>query len=68
MAGRVLSINSRVGEEWGKLQAEVHAKNLVLPIVDSLLAATARRYQLTISTDNVKDFKAAGVKVVNPFD
>lgn len=68
MGGRVLSINARVAEEWAKLQGELHARNLVLPVVDGLLAATARRYQLTIATENVRDFKATGVKVFNPFD
>jgi hypothetical protein len=67
MSGRILSINARVTEEWARLQAEARAKKIVLPVVDSLLAATARRYRLTIATDNVKDFKAVGVKVVNPF-
>ena len=68
MTGRVLSINPRVAEEWARLQAEVQAKNLVLPVVDSLLAATARRYQLTVATDNVSHFREVGIKVVNPFD
>ena len=68
MAGRVLSINARVAEEWGKLQAEASARKLVLPVVDSLLAATARRYHLVIVTNNVNDFKGVGVKVFNPFD
>lgn len=68
MTGRVLSINARVADEWAKLQAEIRAKNLVLPVVDSLLAATARRYQLVLATDNVKDFRAIGLKIVNPFD
>ena len=68
MTGRVLSINARVADEWAKLQAEVRAKNLVLPVVDSLLAATARRYQLVLATENVKDFSALSLKIVNPFD
>ena len=68
MGGRILSINARVAEEWAKLQAELHARNLVLPVVEGLLAATARRYQLTIATNNVRDFKATNVKVFNPFD
>jgi predicted nucleic acid-binding protein len=67
MAGRVLSINARVAEEWGRLQAEARTRNVVLPAVDSLLAATARRYQLALATDNVKDFRAVGLKIVNPF-
>lgn len=68
MEGRVLAISARVTEEWARLQAEAHARKLVLPVVDALLAATARRYQLAVATDNVADFAAAGVKVVNPFD
>jgi toxin FitB len=68
MAGRVLSINARVAEEWARLQAEAQARNLVLPVVDSLLAATARRYHLVIATDNVSDFKGAGLKLFNPFE
>ena len=28
MGGRVLSVNTRVAEEWARLQAEVHAKHL----------------------------------------
>jgi toxin FitB len=68
MAGRILSINARVADEWGRLQAEAHAKNIVLPVVDSLLAATARRYQLVLATDNTADFQHVGIKLVNPFD
>ena len=68
MAGRVLSINIRVAEEWAKLQAEMQAKGVVLPIVDSLLAATARRYQLILVTDNVGDFERAGIRIFNPFE
>ena len=68
MAGRILSINMRVAEEWARMQAETHANNVLLPVVDGLLAATAHRYQLTIATDNARDFAAVGVKVFNPFD
>ena len=68
MAGRVLSINVRVAKEWGRLQAEARARNVVLPVVDSLLAATARRYQLVLATDNTRDFREVGLRIVNPFD
>ena len=39
-----------------------------LAAVDSLLAATARRNQLTLATNNVADFRATGVRILNPFD
>jgi predicted nucleic acid-binding protein len=68
LAGRILAINARVAEEWARLQAEVHSRNFVIPVVDSLLAATARRYQLTLVTGNVKDFAETGIKLFNPFE
>jgi hypothetical protein len=35
--------------------------------VNYLLAATVRRYQLVLATDNVNGFRAAGFKVISPF-
>jgi len=67
MAGRILSINARVAEEWARLQSEAHRRQRVLSVVDSLLAATARRYELTLVTDNASDFSDVGVKIFNPF-
>ncbi|HWH72369.1 MAG TPA: type II toxin-antitoxin system VapC family toxin [Candidatus Sulfotelmatobacter sp.] len=68
MSGRILSVNERVASEWGLLQAAVQAKKRTLPVVDSLIAATARRYQMTIATNNVSDFLLTGAKVINPFN
>ncbi|HWI56487.1 MAG TPA: VapC toxin family PIN domain ribonuclease, partial [Bacillota bacterium] len=67
-SGRILSVNERVASEWGLLQAAVQAKKRTLPVVDSLIAATARRYQMTIATNNVSDFLLTGAKVINPFN
>jgi predicted nucleic acid-binding protein len=67
MAGRILSVNFRVCEEWARVQAEAQTAHVSLPVVDSLLAATARRYQLIIATENESDFKFSGVRVLNPF-
>jgi predicted nucleic acid-binding protein len=38
-----------------------------MPIEDSYIAATARRYHLTIVTGNDRDFRRPGLKVLNPF-
>jgi predicted nucleic acid-binding protein len=38
-----------------------------MPVEDSYIAATARRYGLTIATGNENDFSRPGVKVFNPF-
>ena len=38
-----------------------------MPIEDSYIAATARRYGLTIVTGNHRHFHRPGLKVFNPF-
>jgi predicted nucleic acid-binding protein len=58
---RVLPIDGQVAEEWGRLRAI-----RTLPVVDSLLAATARVHNLRVVTRNEKDFSDLGVTVLNP--
>src|SRR5437763_15180002 len=53
MRGRILAPNLRVVFEWGRMSAEAKARGQVLPFRDSLIAATARRYNLTVATGNV---------------
>ncbi len=67
LKGRVLSFNGAVALEWGRLVAELERAGRPMPVVDSQIAATARRHGLTLVTDNTEDFKAADLKVVNPF-
>ena len=38
-----------------------------LPVVDGLLAATARVHGLTLVTRNIKDVTRTGVSCLNPF-
>jgi len=61
-ADRVLDINLEVAQEWGRLNVPNP-----LPVVDGLLAATARVHGLVVATRNVKDVARGGVDVVNPF-
>ncbi|MGI5289320.1 type II toxin-antitoxin system VapC family toxin [Nonomuraea polychroma] len=60
---RILPITTAVAEEWGRLHAV-----RPLPIVDGLIAATARTHGWTLVTRNVKDFAGLDVKVINPFE
>lgn len=61
---RILPIDLGVADEWGRLLARAGRS---LPAIDSLLAATAIHYRLTIVTRNVSDFNYAGVDVFNPW-
>ncbi len=38
-----------------------------MPVIDSLLAATAKVHGLTLVTRNVKDVERSGVELINPF-
>jgi toxin FitB len=60
---RVLPVNERVAQIWGRLNARD-----VLPVVDSLLAATADAHGLTLVTRNIKDIERSGVRCLNPFE
>jgi toxin FitB len=62
-ADRILLVDTAVAEEWGRLQVPDP-----LPVIDSLLAATARVHGLVLATRNVKDVERTGVEIVNPFE
>ena len=59
---RVLYIDGDVAEEWGRLRARRST-----PVIDGLLAATARVHDLTLVTRNVRDFRGMDVPLVNPW-
>jgi toxin FitB len=60
---RILVIDRRVAEQWGRLNAR-HTR----PAVDALIAATALVHQLVVVTRNVRDFAATGAEILNPFE
>jgi toxin FitB len=59
---RLLPITHAVAGEWGRM-------NVVrsLPVIDSLLAATAKVHGLTFVTRNMKDIATTGAACLNPF-
>jgi predicted nucleic acid-binding protein len=59
---RVLPVDAATADEWGRLDARGS-----LPVVDGLLAATARVHDLTLVTRNVRDVVHTGVDLLNPF-
>jgi predicted nucleic acid-binding protein len=65
--GRILGFNATVAHVWAEQQRELERAGLRMPIEDSYIAATARRYNLTIVSGNDKHFRRPGLKVFNPF-
>ena len=68
MEGRILRFDTRVALVWGQLQAELESAGTPMPWRDSVIAATTRRHDLSLATRNVKDYRRAGIELVNPFD
>jgi toxin FitB len=60
---RILSIDQKVAEIWGRLAAQGSA-----PVVDTLQAATAEAHGLTLVTRNVRDVRGGFTRYINPFD
>jgi predicted nucleic acid-binding protein len=59
---RILPIDRAIAEEWGRMNVPDP-----LPVVDGLLAATAKVVGLTLATRNTADIERTGVSCVNPF-
>ena len=66
--GRILDIDMETALCWGRIQGEAEQAGVKLPVMDSLIAATAAAHGLMIVTRNVRDMEKCGVKVCNPWE
>ena len=63
-SGQVLPMDAAVCREWAR---RMHGRSNTL-VEDAFIAATAMVHRLTVATRNVRNFKALGVKTLNPFE
>lgn len=66
-AGRIIALDTDIALRWGVLQAQTAKLGKPMPIIDSLIAATAITHDLTLVTRNTNDVEASGVKLLNPW-
>lgn len=62
LSNRVLAIDETVAEAWALLSVPNP-----LPLIDGLLAATAKVHGLTLVTRNIADVAGTGVPLLDPF-
>lgn len=60
---RILPIDQAVADEWGRISARRS-----VPVVDALLAATAKAHRMTLVTHNISDVADLGADFMDPFD
>ena len=67
--GRIIAVDSSLFDVWANLCGRAEAEGRKLPVFDSLLVATAEKYNLTVVTRNVADFKNClnTVKLYDPY-
>jgi predicted nucleic acid-binding protein len=62
LGSRVLPIDEPIAEAWALLSVPNR-----LPLIDGLLAATAKLHGLTLVTRDVGDFARTGISLLDPF-
>jgi predicted nucleic acid-binding protein len=59
---RVLPVDAATASRWGELSA-----GRSLPVIDTLIAATAINHSLTLVTRNTRDAQSTGVSLLDPW-
>jgi predicted nucleic acid-binding protein len=66
-SGRIIAVSVLEALQWGDMQASAESSGKPMPVVDSLIAATALLHGMTLVTRNTRDMEASGVKLFNPW-
>lgn len=62
-ADRILPVDAEAAEEWGHMGASDP-----IPVIDGLMAATAKVRDMTFVTRNTADAERTGVRLLDPFE
>ena len=64
---RLLCVDAAIASMWGKITAQAEMSGRKIPVIDGLIAATAKVHELHVASRNTKHLEACGVSVVNPW-
>jgi hypothetical protein len=65
--GRVLPVDEKVADRWGKVVAHREAIGRPIGVMDAFIAATVNVHSLTLVTHDESDFTSAVKEIVNPW-
>ena len=66
--GRTFAFDARAAEAYGDLAAAAERRRSPIHVADGQIAAIAHVNRMSVATCDVGDFRAAGVRVVNPWE
>lgn len=66
-SGKTIAVAEHEALSWGRVQASTESSGKPMPIVDSIIAATALYRNMVLVTRNTKNVEASGVKLLNPW-
>jgi len=64
---RLLPLQTGEMLTWGTLVSRVEVRGRPMPLIDSLIAATALHHDLVVVTRDEEDFAPSGVRLLNPW-
>jgi toxin FitB len=67
LGGNLHGIDYETSILWGQILSSATRRQLKLPYPDSLIAATAKRHDLTVMTQNIGYFAPFNIEVFNPW-
>ena len=65
---KIVTIDTKIMLQWGVINSKLKSIGKPLPIIDSLIGATAQSKNFTLLTRNEKDFKNLDIEIINPFN
>ena len=65
--GRIVDFDLKLALRWGSMVGTHKREGINIPVMDSLIAATALHHELIVVTENSIDFNLANVFTINPW-
>ncbi|CAB1062392.1 VapC toxin protein [Olavius sp. associated proteobacterium Delta 1] len=64
---RILGIDFKAAQKWGKIQASSELTGTKMPVIDSLIASIGIVHDMTVVTRDTGGMKNSGVRLFNPW-